>query len=100
MKSHELIKSRRVSLGLTDVQVAEKTGVSIYEYGDIEQHIDEISTVTELGQVRRLCKALDLDMFQLVALDCAFCGQDQSFQRDYSGPRNELIRRQRIVGPF
>jgi transcriptional regulator with XRE-family HTH domain len=95
--ANKLIKSRREALGLTDVQVAEATGLSIHEYGDIEQHADEIFTVTELRQVRKLAARVGIDLFQLFDLSCAFCEQSQSFQQEYSLPRNELIRRQRTA---
>jgi len=95
--ANKLIKSRREALGLTDVQVAEATGLSIHEYGDIERHADEIFTVTELRQVRKLATNVGIELFQLFDLNCAFCEQQQSSQQEYSLPRNELIRRQRTA---
>lgn len=44
------IRSQREALGLTEREVADKVGLSIYEYGDIEQYADELLTVTRLDQ--------------------------------------------------
>jgi transcriptional regulator with XRE-family HTH domain len=94
--AHQEIRSRREALGLSDVQVAEMVGLSIDEYWDVEQHAHEIFGVTDLGEVRRLCEVLGFDVFQLLGVTCAFC--EQSAQaHDWSLPRNQLIRRQRIA---
>jgi transcriptional regulator with XRE-family HTH domain len=94
--AHQLIKARREALGLSDVQVGERTGLSVYEYGDIEQYADEIFSVTDLRQVRVLCQVLGIDLFELFDLTCEFCGQNQ-LSTDYLLPRNELVRKQRLA---
>jgi hypothetical protein len=41
-----IIRAHRRHLGLSATQVAQEAGLSIYEYGDIEQHADEVAAVT------------------------------------------------------
>lgn len=94
--AHQLIKARREALGLSDVQVSERTGLSVYEYGDIEQYADEVYSVTDLRQARVLCQVLGIDLFELFDLKCEFCGQAQ-LSANYSLPRNEVIRKQRLA---
>jgi transcriptional regulator with XRE-family HTH domain len=92
--AHKLIKARRESLGLSGVQVSKQIGLSVSEYGDIEQYEDELFTVTQLHQIRKLCDVFGVQLFQLLDLTCTFCGP-VPFLTDYLLPRNELVKRQR-----
>jgi len=91
----EKVKARRQDSGLKEADVAKKTGLSVYEYRDIEQHANEIFTVTELHQVKKLCEVLNFDFADLFEIRCAFCEEGQPYLQDYSLPRNELIRKRR-----
>ncbi len=93
--ANKKIKLRRIELGLTDKDVADKSGLSIHEYDDIEQHADEIYTVTELKKIKAICSALNLDFFDLCNIKCAF-EEGQSFSDEFLLPRNELIAK-RII---
>lgn len=98
--AHALIKARRAALGLSELDVANLCGLSVYEYGDIEQHRDELFEVTHLRQAKYLCDALDLEPFEIFGLVCAFCTNKAACQDDYSLPRNELVRKQRVALGF
>lgn len=41
MQINERIKRTRLTYGLSDVELAPRLGIAIYEYGDIEFHEDE-----------------------------------------------------------
>ena len=71
VKPNELIKMQREKLALTEVDVAKQVGLSIHEYADIEQHEDELFTVTHLGEVRKLCDLLNIEICDLLGLDCS-----------------------------
>ncbi len=49
-----------MALGKSDVDVALLLGVSAHEYGDIEQHEDELETAVSIRVTCDLCKILDL----------------------------------------
>lgn len=68
-KPNEIIKQNRERMKLTDSFVAEKVGMTIHEYGDIEQYEDELFTVTQLGEVRKLCELLNIEICDLLNLD-------------------------------
>jgi transcriptional regulator with XRE-family HTH domain len=60
------IRARRLSLGKSDTEIATLAGLSIYEYGDVEQHADEFLTALPLRAARKLCTVLQLDILQLI----------------------------------
>lgn len=88
-----MITARRVALGADEVEVAKDSGLSIYEYGDIEQYRDEIFEVTHLRQAKCLCDRLGLDIFEIFDMDCAFCADSAAYHDDYLLPRNELVQK-------
>lgn len=91
----EKIKLRRKEFGLSDIDVSKSAGLSIHEYGDLEQHADEIFTVTEFHKVKKLLQVLKLDFFELTETGCAFCDEGHPYVKDYSLPRHELICKKR-----
>jgi DNA-binding XRE family transcriptional regulator len=95
MYVHEKINARRQELGLNDMEVSERIGLSIYEYGDVEQHSDEIFLVTELRYVKKLCKLLNFDFFELFDKRCTFCGKTHHYSDEFILPRNKLIHKKR-----
>ena len=84
MQINKKIKQARMACGLTDVELARRLGITIYQYGDIEFHEDELASVVKLSVVRRLCEILKLNAYDLLEIpkDDA-CPTDQR--------RNELI---------
>lgn len=99
-RAHELIRARRIALGAGEVEVATGCGLSVYEYGDIEQHRDELFQVAHLRQARCLCDRLGLDIFEIFDMNCAFCADGAAYHDDYLLPRNELVRKQRTALGF
>lgn len=92
MEINEKIKLRRKKNGLTDLEVAAQVGLTIHEYCDVEWHPDEIFTVTELREVKKLCEVLQLEFLDLFDMVCAFCDESKPFPQEYLLPRNELLR--------
>lgn len=66
MNAHQRIKARRLELGLSESAVAQRIGIGIDAYCDVEQHADEFFTVVNLETARALCRVLDLDLEELV----------------------------------
>jgi DNA-binding XRE family transcriptional regulator len=83
-----------MELNLKDTQVAQRAGLSIDEYFDVELHPDEIYTVTPLGTVKNLAHVLGFDFMSLFEMPCPFCCGAIVLD-DYSLPRNVLIRKKR-----
>jgi len=90
MKIHEKLVRRRQQLGFSELEVAEKIGLNIYWYGDIEAYEHEVMGTLELCKFKLLCQILDLEPLELLGLS----------KRDdveiSSLPRNVLINRRRI----
>ncbi|GJL67547.1 MAG: hypothetical protein NPIRA06_01820 [Nitrospirales bacterium] len=83
MNINKKIKQGRLDCGLSDVELARRLGISIYEYGDIEFHDDELTSVVDLHVVRQLCQMLNIDPFDLLEISKDNAYADQK--------RNELI---------
>lgn len=94
MTANEKIKLRREELGLTDSEGARLSGLSIYEYGDVESYKDEIFNVVPLYHIKKLCLGLKVDFLTLFEMPCAFC-QGDKYLMDYILHRNELIKKKR-----
>lgn len=92
LASNERIKARRLSLRLADVEVAQKSGLSIHEYCDIEKLKDEILTVTPLSDVKRLCETLNLSVFEILGIECDYCTRRSKVDNGARLTRERLIR--------
>lgn len=68
MAAAKMIRDRRLELGLSDVDVAGKLGLTVSELGDIELHDDVLETVVPLGTVRELCSLLNLPLQQVLKM--------------------------------
>lgn len=95
MDLSEKIKSRREELGLSDVEVARASGLTIDSYCDIEWYPDELCEVVPLRAAKRLSSELRWNLLDLLEIPCAFCAPAGKFEVEYSLPPNELIRHQR-----
>jgi len=95
MELNERVKSRREELGLSDVDVARASGITIDSYCDIEFYPEELLTLVPLRNVKRLCTVLGVSLLDLLGVPCVFCEHLQRFE-DYQSPRNELVRRHRL----
>lgn len=96
-KINEKIEKRREELGLSDVYIHSKTGITVDEYYDIEAYPNEIFTVTPLYDVKALMQVLSLDFFDLFETQCAFCKERKPYLEEYLMPRNELIKKKRMA---
>lgn len=54
---------------MTDIQVAAKAGLSIYEYGDLEAYENEAETVLDLRKLKALCEVLEISLFDMFSLE-------------------------------
>lgn len=97
LKINEKIEKRREELGLSEVYIHSKTGITDDEYWDIRAYPNEIFTVTPLYDVKALMQVLSLDFFDLFEVQCAFCKENNPFLEEYLLPRNELIKKRRMA---
>lgn len=94
MQLNELIKNRRLEIGLTDKEAAKLTGLSIHEYADVEDDPREATTVLRLKDLRIICSALGLNMSALLK-HAGICNTEISALSVEHLPLNVLIRRRR-----
>lgn len=66
MSPHNFVKFAREKLQLDMEDVAERCGLSWYEFRDIESHEDEFFTSLPVGISKCICEALQLDFRQLL----------------------------------
>src|ERR1700676_366490 len=97
MRAHEVIQKAREQAGMSDTEAAARSGLSIYEYGDVEAHDDEFTTAIPLSAARPICRALHLNLEELLALE-PLAGADlrSAFPADLAGlSRNVVLRKKR-----
>jgi transcriptional regulator with XRE-family HTH domain len=63
--SGDLIKTRREASNMAMASCAKRAGISVHEWGDIEQHADALVNEVSMGEARRVCDAVGLDLVQL-----------------------------------
>ncbi|WP_267226855.1 helix-turn-helix domain-containing protein [Dyella silvae] len=68
MKPNEILKRRRLELGLSETEVAKASGLSVYQIGDVEQYEDELLSAITLSEARMLCAALALSLNDAVRI--------------------------------
>jgi len=90
------IKARREELGLTDVEVAKRVGVSIHDYSDIEVQAKEVFLYPEIRSVKKICEELKVDFLELFEMQCSFCEEGKKYLEDYSLPRSKLVNKRRL----
>ena len=86
------IRARRLFLCKTDTEIATLAGLSIYEYGDVEQHADEFVTALPLHAARKLCSILELDLLHVV--DCGMAGDAHQKIETFRGA---FVREKRLA---
>lgn len=70
MRPNDLIRKKRLELGLDEAVVASRAGLTVAEYSDMEDYDDELYTVVPLIKIKRVCGELGLslnDLFDLQA---------------------------------
>lgn len=87
------IITARERLGFSQLEVSEKTGISIHEICDIEQHEKEIYTTTDIEDIKKLLSLLELDFMSFFNIDCVFCSGDDSLYEINFG---DLVERKMV----
>ena len=86
------LEARRHRRGWTRGDLASRAGVDPDELADVEALDEGLREVAELGTVRRISAALELDPRALLDQPCAFHEQGVPFLPEYALPRHELVR--------
>lgn len=94
---HEVIRTRRVAVGLNEGDMARQARLSVYEYGDIELRAEESFSVVPIYHVKKICDALTLDFMLLFGIRCAFCEDHQQYKDEYFLSRDLLIKKRRLI---
>jgi transcriptional regulator with XRE-family HTH domain len=94
MNLNEIVKKRRIELGLTINEAAEKSGLSIHEYTDVEDYPDEIASVLQLRDLKSICKTLNIDIYEFLGNETECAERDQGDKADLVS-LNELVRQKR-----
>lgn len=97
MNVNERIASRRQECDLTDTEIADRIGIPVDLYEDMEKDEDELYTLVKLSVIRDLCEVLALDYFDLFDLKCAFCDGGLKYEEAWSLPRHELLKRRKMA---
>ena len=90
-------RRRMDELGLYVEDVAARAQVGIATYDLVESADDiEFYGVWDLRIVKRVVDTLELNLLDLLGLECVFCAKELEQWRDLAGlPRNEIVRRRR-----
>lgn len=89
---NDKIKNRRLELGLKDLEVAYKSGLSIHQYNDLEDYPDYIFAAAPLYYVKKVCRALDIDLNNVFGISCVFCEDQQPYLEEYRSWRCTLVK--------
>jgi len=95
MKPHDRIRAARDRLGLSMNDVAVKAGVGVPGYRDVEFYEDEAFSVVPLGDLRSICRILELDLFAMFEVADLVDGSNRLGGDLVHLRRNELIQRRR-----
>jgi len=97
MRAHEMIRQARERAGMTDIEAAARSNLSIYEYGDVESHSDEFISAIPLSAAKAICRGLHLDLAEMIMLE-PIGGSDlrPDWPPDLAGlPRTMALRKRR-----
>ena len=92
---NDVIRARRIALGLFEGDTARKARLSLYEYGDIELRAEESFSVVPIYHMKKICNVLTLDFMTLFEIRCAFCKEHQKYEDQYFLSRDLLIKKRR-----
>lgn len=90
---NDVIRARRESLGLSEVSISEKCGLSIMEYHDLEAYPDEAFSALKLENILCVCDQLGLKIGELFNWE-----SDVSQLTASEDQENFIIRCRRIRG--
>ena len=68
MKLNERIREARLKSGYAEAELAQRTGLTVYELGDVEARPDEFSTTITSQSAIQLCRELKLSPSELLEL--------------------------------
>ena len=69
MKINEVVTKRRDELGIDAVELADKCGLTISGYSDLEDDESEFYMVITLDKLNKLCSELKIDLINLFGFD-------------------------------
>ena len=95
MTINDRIRRRREALGMSDVEVAQRVGLSMHEYYDVEAYPDEFTDVLHVAEAKRLADVLGLDLLELVGVKCSSCEREGFDAGRLTAPPVELLRSRR-----
>ena len=98
MYPHEMIKLKRLELGMSEADTAQAASLSIFEYGDVEQHRTEFISAIPLYKAKLLCQVLGLDMRKVLELEPSLDLHERPLPFELVGlPRHKMVEKRRLV---
>jgi transcriptional regulator with XRE-family HTH domain len=94
---NEVIRRARTLLGLSEAEAARRSGLSVSEYFDLELHEDEALTVVRLDKLKLLCRALNLDLLDLLSIEHGDVQVPEAVSAQRTARRSDLIRSRRTA---
>ncbi|HEY8370959.1 MAG TPA: helix-turn-helix transcriptional regulator [Thermodesulfobacteriota bacterium] len=93
---HLRLRAAREALGLSDAEVAGRTGLSLADYAHLEASADAARQAVDLRHLRRVCEVLGVELWDLLDLECGYCrGRGKPARELARRARHELIRARR-----
>jgi transcriptional regulator with XRE-family HTH domain len=95
MRANKLLRQAREQVGLSEVEVASRAGLSIHEYSDLEQHADEFISAISLAKAKALSKVLGCRLEDFLADEPLKTGSLAPEDPAVSKPR--LLQKRRVM---
>ncbi len=96
--AHLRLRAAREALGLSDAEVAGRTGLALADYADLEANPDALREAVDLRHLKRVCEVLGVDVWDLLGLACGYCrGKGPPARELTAPPRHELVRTRRAA---
>ena len=98
MKPNEIISQKRIAMNISEAEFSKSTNITLERLYDIEAYEDEIFNLTDIGDIKKICKALDINIMDLFNISCPFCSNTIRYSEEFTLPLGKLIslRRQQL----
>jgi transcriptional regulator with XRE-family HTH domain len=90
-----IIRDRRLSLEMEQMDVAKRAGISIGVYTDLEEVDGDVFDSISIAELKRICSILNIDIISLVEHDLLVEDVDIMLSISRCSMRNEIIKNRR-----
>lgn len=68
MRISDTLKAKRLTMGLSELELARAAGITLDSYWDIENHDEEILVSVSFEEASKICNKLELDLIDLLCV--------------------------------